>query len=113
VRRQIGTFIAIALLFFSTIIRVFGQETSAKQNPAIPSDVLGSQLIAWSQMQKPEPVMQRQFPDSPVQRFDELSNYPKTLIDRTNTDRTNNDGNSFVPWATNGEGEISETGSKH
>ena len=59
-RRQIGISIFIAQLFFCATIQGFAQQAPGQQSPTIPDDMLGSRLIAWSQMQKPEPVMQRQ-----------------------------------------------------
>lgn len=90
-RKQIGIFIFLAQAFFFTTIQGFAQQTPSQQSPTIPDDVLGSQLIAWSQMQKPEPVMQRQSPEQQqsLQRSDQPSSTDQTFADRTSTDRAN------------------------
>jgi hypothetical protein len=98
-RRQIGISIFIAQLFFCATIQGFAQQTPGQQSPSIPDDVLGSQLIAWSQMQKPEPVMQRQSQEQQqsLQRSDQPSSTAQTFADRTSTDRVNQDVNRFIP----------------
>jgi len=41
------------------------------QNAGLPTEILGPQLIAWSQLQKPQPVPQPMpLPDRPVQQSD-------------------------------------------
>ena len=50
---------------------MFAQDLQIQRNPALPSDILGPQLIAWSQLQKPQPVLQpRPSPDRPIQQPD-------------------------------------------
>ncbi len=50
---------------------MFAQDLQIQRNPALPSDILGPQLIAWSQLQKPQPVLQPQpSPDRPIQQPD-------------------------------------------
>jgi hypothetical protein len=112
VRRQIGIFIALA--FLSVTIRIVAQDKPGQQNPAIPTDVLGSQLIAWSQMQTPEPVTQRQSQDDrPVRRSDQPSNPAQTFTDRTNTDHANQGENRFIPSVTNGVNQFVDTRAKY
>jgi hypothetical protein len=114
-RKQIGISIFIAQAFFFATIQGFAQQTPVQQSPSIPDDVLGSQLIAWSQLQKPEPVMQGQSQEQQqsLQRSDQPSSHAQALPDRSNTDRTNQDGNRFVPSATNGINRSAETNAKH
>jgi hypothetical protein len=103
-RRQIGIFIFIAQLFIFATSQIFAQQTPDKQNPSIPDDVLGSQLIAWSQLQKPEPVAQSESQEQrPVQPLDQASSLAQTFTDRTNTntDRSDNDGSSSISSVTN------------
>ena len=48
---------------------MLSQVLQSKPSPAPPSEILGPQLIAWSQMQKPQPVPEPlPPPDRPVQQ---------------------------------------------
>lgn len=48
--------------------------TQDLRSPAPPSDIFGSQLIAWSELQKPQPVPQPlPPPDRPIQQPDQQS----------------------------------------
>jgi hypothetical protein len=49
--------LGICLLFLCPVLLI-GQDRSGQPSPVPPADVLGPQLIAWSQLQKPEPVQQ-------------------------------------------------------
>jgi len=50
---------------------MFAQDPQTQPSPALPSDTFGPQLIAWSQLQKPQPVPQLMLqPDRPVQQPD-------------------------------------------
>jgi hypothetical protein len=44
-----------------------GQASASDAQPRLPSDILGPQLIVWSEQQQPQPV-QEALPDSPEQR---------------------------------------------
>jgi hypothetical protein len=44
--------------FLLLSVSVFGQGSPIQPSPALPTDVLGAQLVAWSQAQKPRPVPQ-------------------------------------------------------
>jgi hypothetical protein len=59
-----------ALVFaLGTVLLTSAQDSRTQPNPVLPSDILGPQLIAWSQLQKPEPVPQPlPPPDRPVQQ---------------------------------------------
>jgi hypothetical protein len=58
----LGVLLAIAPLMFA-------QDLQTQPSPALPSDILGPQLIAWSQLQKPQPVPQPlPTPDRPAQQ---------------------------------------------
>jgi hypothetical protein len=66
-RRETNS-IAILVFLFVTAPLVFSQDPKGKPSPVLPSEVLGPQLIAWSQMQKPQPVPEPlPPPDRPVQ----------------------------------------------
>jgi hypothetical protein len=41
-----------------TVPLTFTQDPRSQPSPALPSDILGPQLIVWSQAQKPQPVPQ-------------------------------------------------------
>jgi hypothetical protein len=48
---------------------VFAQDAAPQSKPPLPPDVLGPQLVAWSQLQKPRPVPQPlPPPDQPSQQ---------------------------------------------
>jgi hypothetical protein len=56
---------------------MFAQDPQTQPSPALPPDVLGTQLIAWSQLQKPQPVPQPlPPPDRPIQQPDSQSANP-------------------------------------
>ena len=64
----------LATLFFvlGTVPLLCTQDLQSQPSPAPPSDILGPQLIAWSQLQKPEPVPQPlPPPDRPIQQPDQ------------------------------------------
>jgi len=63
------TSLVAALVFlFATAPLMFSQDLQGRPSPALPAEVLGPQLIAWSQVQKPQPVPEPlPPPDRPVQ----------------------------------------------
>ena len=64
----------LATLFFlaATIPLTFAQDPKRQPSPGLPSDILGPQLIAWSQLQKPQPISQPlATPDRPIQQPDQ------------------------------------------
>jgi hypothetical protein len=90
VRGRICIFVFIANLFFFATKPLLAQQTPGRQSPSIPDAVLGSQLIAWSQLQKPEPVIQSQSQQRQhVQRSDQVSSPVPPSNNRVNTDRAN------------------------
>ena len=48
----------LAILLATAAPLVFCQDLQRKPSPATPAEIIGPQLIAWSQMQKPQPVQQ-------------------------------------------------------
>ena len=71
----------------------------------LPSDILGPQLIAWSQLQKPEPVPQPlPPPDRPVQQPDQQTEQqpanpqaqPQPPAAQTFTGTIVKDGSSYI-----------------
>jgi len=56
---------------------VFAQDPQTQPRPALPSDILGPQLIVWSHLQKPQPLPQPlPPPDRPIQQQDQQSANP-------------------------------------
>ena len=98
-RRQIGVFVFIAQLLLSAPIHGFAQQTPAQP---IPDGVLGSQLIAWSQLQQPEPVLQGQSREQrQSQPLGQASNSAQTFTDCTNTDCPDNHRSGSIPGVMN------------
>lgn len=56
-KRKTSLFSALAFLLV-TVPLMFTQDPRSQPSPALPSEILGSQLIVWSQAQKPQPVPQ-------------------------------------------------------
>jgi Protein of unknown function (DUF5818) len=48
--------VAALVFFFVTAPLMVSQDLQGKPGPMLPSEILGPQLIAWSQVQKPQPV---------------------------------------------------------
>jgi hypothetical protein len=73
---------------FATMVFVLGtvpllctQDLQSQPSPPPPSDILGPQLIAWSQLQKPEPVPQPlPPPDRPIQQPDQQPGQQTTQL---------------------------------
>jgi hypothetical protein len=101
-KRQVAFLIFVAQIFFFGSIQIFAQQTSGQQSPSIPDDVLGSRLIAWSQLQQPEPVVQGQSQDQrPSQPSGQASNPAQTFTDCTNIDCPDNHESRSIPSITN------------
>jgi len=63
--------LATLVFLLVTLPLMFAQDPQTQPRPTLPSDILGPQLIAWSQLQKPQPVPQLLLqPDRPVQQPD-------------------------------------------
>jgi len=56
-KRETGLISALAFLLV-TVPLMFTQDPRSQPSPAPRSDILGPQLIAWSQAQRPQPVPQ-------------------------------------------------------
>jgi Protein of unknown function (DUF5818) len=61
------TTILAALATTLALLSVTPLSPAQQIQPALPSDILGPQLISWSQQQRPQPVPQP-LPDSPPQQ---------------------------------------------
>jgi hypothetical protein len=67
------------VFLLATLPLMFAQDPQTQPSPALPSDTLGPQLIAWSQLQKPQPVPQLLLqPDRPLQQPDVQRANPPT-----------------------------------
>jgi hypothetical protein len=63
------SFLATLVFLSGTVPLMLAQDLHSQPNPVLPSDILGPQLIAWSQLQKPQPVPQPlPPPDRPIQQ---------------------------------------------
>jgi hypothetical protein len=75
VKRQTSPLATLGFLLV-TIPLMFGQDPQAHLSPALPPDILGPQLIAWSQLQKPQPVPQPLPPDRSIRQTDQHPTNP-------------------------------------
>jgi Protein of unknown function (DUF5818) len=66
VKRKTGL-CALLVFLAASFPLAFGQDRQIQPAPVLPADILGPQLIAWSQLQKPLPLM---LLDRPIQRSD-------------------------------------------
>lgn len=66
--RERSAFAALGFLL-ATAPLMFSQDSQSRPSPALPTEILGPQLIVWSQAQKPQPIPQPlPPPDRPVQQ---------------------------------------------
>lgn len=56
-KRETSLLSALAFLLV-TVPLMFTQDPRSQPSPALPADILGPQLIVWSQAQRPQPVPQ-------------------------------------------------------
>ncbi len=52
--------LAVALAFLLAIAPLCAQNKQKQTDPVLPPDIIGPQLIAWSQLQSPQPLQQAQ-----------------------------------------------------
>ena len=96
--------ISLAALVFllATVPPIFSQDLKGKPSPALPSQILGPQLIAWSQVQEPQPLTE------PVRRADQQSAQTaqeppqQQPAAQTLTGTIIKDGNRYVLKVSNG-----------
>jgi hypothetical protein len=51
------TTLAGAITFLLAVVPALcGQDANIRPSPAAPSDIVGAQLVAWSEVQKPQPL---------------------------------------------------------
>jgi hypothetical protein len=64
--------LATLIFALATVPLMCTQDLQSQSSPGLPSNILGPQLIAWSQLQKPQPMPQPlPPPDRPVQQPDQ------------------------------------------
>lgn len=100
------TSLLATLVFLSAIIPAsLGQDLRSQPSPVLPSEILGPQLIAWSQLQKPQPVPQplpppdRPMQQQPEQQPSQSANppaQPQPPAAQTFTGTIIKDGNRYV-----------------
>jgi hypothetical protein len=56
-KRETSPSVALVFLLLTAPL-MFAQTPQSQPRPGLPSDILGPQLIAWSQLQQPQPVAQ-------------------------------------------------------
>ena len=56
-KRKTSPSVALVFLLLTAPL-MFAQTPQSQPRPGLPSDILGPQLIAWSQLQQPQPVAQ-------------------------------------------------------
>jgi hypothetical protein len=56
-KHEAGSF-QILLFVLATLPLMFAQGVKTQPSPGLPSNILAPQLIAWSQLQRPQPVPQ-------------------------------------------------------
>jgi hypothetical protein len=87
-KRAPTVFATLGMLFLTSVM--LGQEMS-QPGPTLPSDILGPQLIAWSQQQEPHRVPQ----PLPYQQPANAQARPHPG-ERTFTGRITNDGRRYI-----------------
>jgi hypothetical protein len=74
------TSLVSALIFLSAMLpALLAQDLKSQPTPMLPSEILGPQLVAWSQLQKPQPIPQpMQSPGRPSQQAEQqpAQSYP-------------------------------------
>jgi hypothetical protein len=89
------------VLFLATAPVTLAQDLRT-QTPQLPSDILGPQLIAWSQLQKPQPVSEsarraRQADQSPGQAANPpAEQQPQSPAEQTLTGTIVKDGDRYI-----------------
>jgi hypothetical protein len=70
--KRVTSLLATLIFVLATVPLMCTQDLQSQSGPELPSNILGPQLIAWSQLQKPQPMPQPlPPPDRPVQQPDQ------------------------------------------
>lgn len=76
VKRETSSLATVVFLLVSLPL-MLAQDPQIQPSPALPSSILGPQLIAWSQLQKPQPAPQPlPPPDRPIPQPDQQQPNP-------------------------------------
>jgi hypothetical protein len=76
VKRETSSLATLVFLFVALPLMI-AQDPQSQSRSALPPDILGPQLIAWSQLQKPQPMPQPlPPPDRPIQQQDQQAADP-------------------------------------
>jgi len=76
VKRETSSSATLVFLLVSLPL-MLAQDPQTQPSPALPSSILGPQLVAWSQLQKPRPVPQPlPPPDQPIPQQDQQTPNP-------------------------------------
>ena len=76
---------------------MLAQDIKSQPSPVLPSDILGPQLIAWSQMQKPQPIPQPMTsPGRPSQQAEQQPPQPPSPAAQTFTGTIVKDGARYI-----------------
>jgi hypothetical protein len=68
------TTLAGGITFLLAVVpALLGQDANIRPSPAAPSDIVGAQLVAWSEVQKPQPLSQVLSGDRPDLQPDQQS----------------------------------------
>ncbi len=87
---------ALIFLLAASPAALFGQNAASQPSPALPSEILGPQLIAWSQMQRPQPVPQPMPSPNPASQHTEPAPpQPQTPAAQTFTGTIVKDGDKY------------------
>jgi len=78
-KRKTGL-LATVLFFLAVCPIVSSQDLQSQPSPLLPSEILGPQLIAWSQLQKPQPVP-LPLPQTAAQKAVQQPGQPATASD--------------------------------
>jgi hypothetical protein len=100
-KRETGSLAAL-VFFLATAPLLFSQNQAGKPSPTLPSEILGPQLIAWSQAQKPEPVSQSDQQSQPSQSQQAQDTPQQEPAAQTLTGTIIKDGGRYILKASNG-----------
>ena len=100
-KRETGSLAAL-LFFLATAPLLFSQNQAGKPSPTLPSKILGPQLIAWSQVQKPQPVSQSDHAAQPSQNQEAQEPPQQEPAAQTLTGTIIKDGGRYILKVSNG-----------
>jgi len=106
-KRKTG--VTVSVLFLAVAVSGFAQGFEPNSSPVLPAEILGPQLIVWSQLQQPRPVPQPlpppdrkvqppdpQGPETPANGQEQTPAPPQEPAAQTFTGTIMQDGGSYV-----------------